>query len=109
MVETRVSIPGGDAVQRVWSVADGPGLTLVEIFNDSPLPIAVALTRPDLMTNRPPTAVPIDGIDLPADSVLLPIGHRPHGAARSRTTGPVPAHCRRWPTPTRWCGDGELR
>ena len=76
VVETRVSIPGGDAVQRVWSVADGPGLTLIEIFNDSPLPIAVALTRPDLLTSRPPTDVPIDGIELPADSVLLPIGHR---------------------------------
>ena len=74
--ETKVRIPGGDAVQRVWSVADRGGYTLVEITNDSSLPIAVAFTRPDVVANRPPADVPIQGIDLPADSVLLPVGHR---------------------------------
>ena len=74
--ETRVRIPGGDAVQRVWSVADGGGYTLVEITNDSSLPIAVAFTRPDVVANRPPADVPIQGIDVPAGSVLLPVGHR---------------------------------
>lgn len=74
--ETRVRIPSGDAVQRVWSVADAGGLTLVEVFNDSPLPIACAFTRPDVLTVRPPTDVPIQGIDLPAGSVVLPVGHR---------------------------------
>lgn len=76
VVETRVSIPGGDAVQRVWSVADGGGLTLMEVRNDSPLPIALAVTRADVRTSRPPTEVPIEGIDLPAGSTMLPIGHR---------------------------------
>lgn len=76
VVETRLRIPGGDAIQRVWSVADGPGLTYVEVHNDSPLPIAVAFTRSDLLTSRPPTDVAIEGIELPADSVLLPVGHR---------------------------------
>lgn len=76
VVETRLRIPGGDAVQRVWSVAAGAGCTLVEVANESPLPIAVAFTRPDVLTNRPPTGVPIEGIDLPAGSVLVPIGHR---------------------------------
>jgi len=74
--ETRLRIPGGDAVQRVWSVADGGGRTIVEIANDSPLPIACALTRRDLLTARPPAEVPIEGIDLPAGSIVLPIGHR---------------------------------
>ena len=84
--ETKVRIPGGDAVQRVWSVADAGGFTLVEVTNDSSLPIAVAFTRPDVVANRPPADVPIQGIDLPAGSVLLPVGHRstvvvglPHG------------------------------
>lgn len=74
--ETRVRIPGGDAVQRIWSVADSGGHTLVEVTNDSPLPIACAFTRNDLLTARPPTAVPIEGIDLPPASIVLPIGHR---------------------------------
>ena len=55
--ETRVRVPGGDAVQRVWSVADDGGLTIVEVENDSPLPIACAFTRADLRTTRPPADV----------------------------------------------------
>ena len=43
--ETRMRIPGGDAVQRVWSVADRGGYTLLSVDNDSPSPIAVAFTR----------------------------------------------------------------
>lgn len=74
--ETRVRVPGGDAVQRVWSVADGGGRTLVEVTNDSPLPIACAFTRSDILTNRPPTDVPIEGIELPPSTIVLPIGHR---------------------------------
>ena len=74
--ETRLRIPGGDAVQRVWSVADGGGRTIIEVTNDSPLPIACALSRRDLLTARPPADVPIEGIDLPATTIVLPIGHR---------------------------------
>jgi hypothetical protein len=74
--ETRLRIPGGDAVHRVWSVADGGGRTMIEVSNDSPLPIACALTRRDLLTARPPADVPIEGISLPAATIVLPIGHR---------------------------------
>lgn len=74
--ETRLRIPGGDAVQRVWSVADHGGLTLVDVANDSPLPIAVAFTRPDVVTSRPPTDVPLQGVDVPEGTVVLPVGHR---------------------------------
>ena len=75
--ETRLRIPGGDAIHRVWTVADGGGCTLVEVTNDSPLPIACAFTRRDVLTNRPPADVPIQGIDLPAAStIVLPIAHR---------------------------------
>jgi hypothetical protein len=77
VVETRVRIPGGDAVHRAWTVADSGGCTIVEVVNDSPLPIAVALTRRDVLTSRPPADVPIEGIDLPAaTTIVLPIGHR---------------------------------
>ena len=87
VVETRVRIPGGDAVQRVYSVADAGGLTIIEVTNESTLPIAVAFTGGGLVSRRAPTSAPAQGIDLPADAVIHPIGHqaavtvaRPHGA-----------------------------
>ena len=95
VVETRVRIPGGDAVQRVYSVADHDGLTVVEIENESSLPIAIAFTCGNLLSRRPPTA-PIEGIALPRDSVAFPIGHHatltvaiPHTA--DRHAGELPA------------------
>jgi hypothetical protein len=98
VVETRVRIPNGDAVQRVYSVPDHGGLTIVEVFNESPLAIAVAFTRGDLLSARPATA-PIEGIDLPTGSVAFPIGHHatvtvaiPHRPTGARTlpSGLVP-------------------
>lgn len=75
VVETRVRIPGGDAVQRVWCVPDGGGLVVVEVTNESTLPIAVAFDRPDVLCDRTPSALGPQGIDLPAGSVVFPIGH----------------------------------
>ncbi len=47
MVETKLRVPGGDAVHRVWAVADHGGLTVIEVENDSPMPIAVqVITAP---------------------------------------------------------------
>jgi hypothetical protein len=74
--ETRMRIPGGDAVQRVWSVADSGGFTIVSVHNDSPAPIAVAFTRGDLATTRPAADIAIVGIALPAGAVAFPVGHR---------------------------------
>ncbi len=74
VVETRVRIPDGDAVQRVYSVPDRGGLTIIEVENESPLPIAVAFTHGALQSPLPPTA-PIEGITLPEGSVAFPIGH----------------------------------
>jgi hypothetical protein len=76
VLETRIKVPNGDAVHRVWCVADGGGFTVVEVENDSSLPFAVAFDRGDLLSNRPPTTMPIQGIDLPIDSIVLPVGHR---------------------------------
>lgn len=75
VLETRMRIPDGDAVQRVWSVADGGGMTIIEVENDSPLPFAIAFSGLDVLTERPPTGVPIQGIELPADAISLPVGH----------------------------------
>ena len=75
VVETRLRIPSGDAVHRVYSVADHGGLAVVEITNDSPLPIAVAFAGAAVLSARPPTDMPIEGIDLPAGAVVFPVGH----------------------------------
>jgi hypothetical protein len=89
VVETRVRVPGGDAVQRVWCVPDAGGMTVVEVDNDSSLPFAVAFDRGDVIASRPPTTVPVFGIDLPADAIVVPVAHRAtvrvalaHGARR---------------------------
>jgi hypothetical protein len=77
VVETRVRVPTGDAIQRVFSVADSGGLTVVEVENDSTLPIAVAFAgRDDVLTDRPVATVPIEGIELPSPRIVLPVGHR---------------------------------
>ena len=75
VAETRVRVPNGDVVQRILSVADAGGLTVVEIENESTLPVAVAFDRRDVLTERPIADVPIEGIDLPAGSFVMPLGH----------------------------------
>lgn len=108
VVETRLRIPDGDAVQRIWSVPELGGLTVVEIENASPLPFAVAFAGPRVLTERPPADVPIQGIDLPDGAIVLPVGHRssirvavPHdpariGAWRLPTLAPAMAVVRGW-------------
>ena len=80
VVETAVRVPGGDVVQTVYAVADGGGFTVIELENRSPAGVAVALSRRDLVTSRPPAIVPVEGVDAPADALVVPIGH--HASAR---------------------------
>lgn len=75
VVETRIKVPGGDAVQRVYGVADLGGAIVVEIYNDSTLPFAVAFDRGDIATMREPSPTGVQGIDLPTGSVVFPVGH----------------------------------
>jgi len=74
VIETRVPIPDGHVIQRVWSVPDDGGLTIIEIENASPLSVAIAFTHGNLLSPRPLSA-PIEGITLPPGSVATPIGH----------------------------------
>ena len=69
-------VSGGDVLHRAYAVGDGGGLTVVEIENDTSSPVAVVFGRPDLLTARPPAAVPLGGIELPPHPVVLPVGHR---------------------------------
>lgn len=75
VVETRLRIPDGDAIQRVWAVPDAGGAVVVEFENESPLPIAVSVAGMRVVTERPPAHVPIQGIELPDDAIVLPVGH----------------------------------
>ncbi len=75
VVETRLRIPGGDAIQRVYAVADAGGLVVIEITNESTLPIAVAFTRSDVVSSRTPSPRGAQGIELPAGSVVFPVAH----------------------------------
>lgn len=76
VTETRMRVGQGDIVQRVWCVADLGGVTVVEFENETPATVAVAVTRSGILTTRPPTDNPPMGIDLPAGSQVLPLGHR---------------------------------
>jgi hypothetical protein len=75
VVETAVRVPGGDALQRVFAVGDDGGLTVIEVENSSPSPFAVVLTRSDLLTTRRPSATALEGLDVPRDSLVLPVAH----------------------------------
>lgn len=98
VVETRLRVPQGDVVSRVYAVADHGGLTVIEITNDSPLPVAVAFAGAPVMSVRPPAVVPIQGIELPADASVFPVGHHASlvvGLAHQRAAagtlpGPLP-------------------
>ena len=86
----RLRVPNGDVVQRVDSVADAGGLTIVEVENESTMPVAVAFDRRDVLTERQIADVPIEGIELPPEAFVLPLGHKAvlriavaHGAQRS--------------------------
>jgi hypothetical protein len=110
VVETRLRVPDGDAVQRVWSVPDAGGLTVIEVENASTLPFAVAFSGPRVLTERPPADVPIRGIDLPDTAIVLPVAHRtsirvaiPHDPDRFATwalptLAPAMAVVRGWET-----------
>jgi hypothetical protein len=110
VVETRVRVPEGDAVQRIWSVPDAGGLTVVEVENASALPFAVAVAGTRVLTERPPADVPIRGIELPDDAIVLPVAHRasvrvaiPHDPDRFSTwalpaLAPAMAVVRGWET-----------
>ena len=60
VTETRVRVPNGDVVHRVFTVADHGGLTVVEIENESTLPVAVAFDQREVLTERPIADVPIE-------------------------------------------------
>lgn len=100
VAETRMRVGNGDIVQRVYCVADLGGITVVEFENETPMSVAVALTRPDLLTTREVPGTQPQGIDLPAGSIAIPLGHKStvrvgisHASAgRGRLPDDLPTH-----------------
>lgn len=93
--ETRVRVPGGDLIQRVFAVADLGGMTVMDFENDSPMPVVVAVTRSDVFTVREPHNQPPLGLDLPTGSIVLPVGHKSSTrialAHKNPTSGRLPS------------------
>lgn len=96
VVETRVRVPGGDAVQRAYAYVDvdGSDVVAVEIANESAVPIAVAMAiRPfgptgtgivrQVGLDALSTTVSVDGRD------VLSLPRRPAGVAWSTGAGDV--------------------
>lgn len=98
VTETRVRVPNGDVVQRVWSASlrDEVSAVLVEFTNDSPLPVAISLSRADLVTPRSyhrlestqrPWPSEDRGIERPP--LVIPLGHRSSMRVALARTGDV--------------------
>jgi len=73
--ETRLKVPGGDVIQKIWCLADHGGLTMLEFVNDSTMAVAVAVTRGDVIGPRGASTTPPAGIDLPEGSRVFPLAH----------------------------------
>ncbi len=107
-METSLRVPSGDAVQRVYAVADHGGLTVFEVENRSPLPFALAVSRADLLASRPPSPVAVVDSPAPAGAVFYPVAHRttlrlalahdgrPAGALPSPAPSPAEQVARGW-------------
>ena len=91
--ETRMRVPRGDVTQTIWSsTVDGVGVTVIDVANESALPIAVAFSRTDLVTSRPTASSqewPAPGLDLPVRPLVVPIGHRSSARVVLRHDGQV--------------------
>ncbi|HUS60811.1 MAG TPA: hypothetical protein VMY34_01360 [Acidimicrobiales bacterium] len=92
VVETRIRVPGGDAVQRVYGLPGPSERTVLEIENDSSVPFALALAiRPYGVEGVGEIAhVVVDGDSISIDgaTVLLPTAPA-HAAAASFEDGDV--------------------
>ncbi len=73
VIETRVRVPGGDAIHRAFVVAGGH--VVVEIENASPAPFAVAFSNADVVGPVAPSALP-ESAPLPPGSVAFAVAHR---------------------------------
>ncbi|NDF68006.1 MAG: hypothetical protein EB143_00580 [Actinobacteria bacterium] len=55
VVETKIAVPSGDVVQRAFMVADHGGCVVMEITNESPTAVVVAVPTTGLVTDAAST------------------------------------------------------
>lgn len=98
VVQTKVAVPGGDVVQRVFVVADHGGRLVMQVSNESPEPVAVAVHTRDISTTAAAGASRPQGIETPNDVMAYPLSHRasitfawPLVQSRFRRAAPIDA------------------
>jgi hypothetical protein len=84
VVETKLRLPGGDVVARAYGAADADGTpgVVVELVNDTPVPVAMAVTSP-----RPRVRFAREPSQWVDDTAFFPL---PHGATMRLAVGDPP-------------------
>jgi hypothetical protein len=76
--ETSMRVPGGDVRHRVWSIGGPCECVVVEVENDSPVPVALAI-----VLHRAPAHLPTDDSVVPLDrGTTLVLPRPPRGVVR---------------------------
>jgi len=75
VVETKLAVPGGDVVQRVYAVADQGGALVHEFENRSPSAVVVAVPASDVSTTAANAGTVPQGADLGGDVRAFPLAH----------------------------------
>ena len=93
VVETKIAVPSGDVVQRAFMVADHGGCVVMEITNESPTAVVVAVPTTGLVTDAASTPTEPRGIELPSDVRAFPLAHRStvRFVWRADSDAPVPS------------------
>lgn len=98
VVQTKLAVPGGDVVQRVFVVADRGGRLVMHVSNESPEPVAVAVPTREMSSTAAAGASRPQGIDTPEQVMAFPLSHRgnitftwPLALARFRKSAPIDA------------------
>ncbi len=76
VVQTKVAVPGGDVVQRVFVVADHGGRLVMHVSNESPDPVVVAVPTRELSSTAAAGASRPQGIETPNEVMAYPLSHR---------------------------------
>ncbi len=76
VVQTKLGVPGGDVVQRVFVVADHGGRLVMQVENASPEPVVVAVPSGHMSTTAATGGMRPHGIETPSDVLAFPLSHR---------------------------------
>ena len=93
VIETKLAVPGGDVVHRAFVVADQDGRLVVQMSNESPQPVVVAVSTRGMSTTAAAGGTTPQGIAVPSGVRAFPLAHR------SSVTFAWPLHRLRWRKP----------